>query len=128
MSGTAINPATGTEQVKRMWLYLYDDLLFPVRLLHPDSEIQSVVDRAVFRYLNEGEAALNMITPETSVDTDALYPFVLDFETSETVAHGAYPHLVGEVPSASLHEEKRRGPRFRRSCSPTAALGHHTSS
>ena len=109
---TAINPSTGTEQVKRAWLYLYDDLLFQSGYYLPDSEIQSVVDRTVFLYRNEGVAAFDAITPEASADTDEPYPFVLAFDTSDTVAHGAFPHLLGEVPSASLHQGDKTWPQI----------------
>lgn len=37
------NPATGTEQIKRSWLYLYDDLLFMSGYYIPESEAQIVV-------------------------------------------------------------------------------------
>ncbi|MXX21474.1 MAG: hypothetical protein F4Z46_06840 [Cenarchaeum sp. SB0667_bin_13] len=97
------NPATGTEQTKRSWVYLYDDLLFTSGYYIPDSEVQSVVDRAVFLYENEGDTAFDMITPKVPASTDALYPLVLNFTTSETVAHGAYPHLVGAIPAGSIH-------------------------
>ena len=107
-----INLATGTEQVKRAWLYLYDDLLFQSGYYLPDSEVQSAVDRAVFLYQNEGKAAFDMITPEVSADNDSLYPLVLDFDTSETVAHGAYPHLVGKVPAGSLHQGEKTWPQI----------------
>lgn len=106
------NPATGTEQIKRSWLYLYDDLLFTSGYYIPESEAQSVVDRTVFLYVNEGEAAFDMITPEVSASTDALYPFVMDFATSETVAHGAYPHLVEKVPATSLHQGAKTWPQI----------------
>ena len=107
-----INPATGIEQIKRSWLHLYDDLIFTSGYYLPDSEAQSAVDRAVFLYRNEGDAAFDMITPEEPLDTDALYPFVMDFDTSETVAHGAYPHLVGKVPAGSLHEGEKTWPQI----------------
>ena len=106
------NPATGTEQIKRSWLYLYDDLLFMSGYYIPESEAQSVVDRAVFLYVNEGDAAFDMITPEVPASTDALYPFVMDFDTSESVAHGAYPHLVGKAPTASLHQGEKTWPQI----------------
>ena len=107
-----INPATGIEQIKRSWLHLYDDLIFMSGYYIPESEAQSVVDRAVFLYRNEGKAAFDIITPEVPAHTDALYPFVLEFDTSETVAHGAYPHLVGAVPATSLHQGEKTWPQI----------------
>ena len=98
-----LHPATGTEQVRRTWLTMYDNYVFTSGYYLADSEVQSVVDKAVFLYVTHGQAAFDMITPEVSADTDALYPFVLDFDTSETIAHGAYPHLVGDVPFALVH-------------------------
>ena len=100
------NPATGTEQIKRLWLYLYDDLLFMSGYYIPESEAQSVVDRAVFLYANEGEAAFDMMTPEVSASTDALYPFVFNATTRVIEAHGAYPHLVGTVLATSPDQEE----------------------
>lgn len=107
-----INPATGIEQIKRSWLYLYDDLVFMSGYYLPESEAQSAVDRAVFLYRNEGQAAFATITPEVPASTDAFYPFVLKFDTSETVAHGAYPHLVGKIPTPSLHQGEKTWPQI----------------
>jgi hypothetical protein len=107
-----INPATGTEQIKRYWLHLYDKLIFLSGYYIPDSEAQSVVDRAVFKYQNEGEAAFDAITPEVPARNDSLYPFVMDFDTSEALAHGAFPQLVGKVPATSLHQGEKTWPQI----------------
>ena len=97
-----LHPATGVEQVRRTWLLIYDNYIFTSGYYLADSHVQSVVDKAVFSYVTHGQAAFDMITPEMPASTDALYPFVMDFDTSETVAHGAYPDLVGTIPSAPL--------------------------
>ena len=108
-----LHPITLTEQIRRTWLFLYDDYIFSSGYFHADSEVQSQVDRAVFLYVAHGQAAFDMITPDQAVDERAaLYPFVMDFTTSETVAHGAYPHLVGEVPTRSLHQGAKTWPQI----------------
>lgn len=103
----ASNPNTNSVQLKRSWLYLHDGYIFGSGYYVPESNMQTVVDDAVSLFESEGRAAFNAITPETAVQSDALYPFVLNFTTSETVAHGAYPHLLGAVPASSLHRADR---------------------
>lgn len=49
-------------------------------------------------YWEEGSAAFEMITPEKALITNTIYPFVLDVETFEVVAHGALPDLAGVIP------------------------------
>ena len=60
-----------------------------------DSRVQAAVIGALQMYWADGPAAFEMITPEEALGTDAIYPFVLDAETLEPVAHGAFPDLAG---------------------------------
>lgn len=106
----ASNPNTNSIQLKRSWLYLHDGYIFGSGYYIPESNMQTVVDDAVSLFESEGRAAFDIITPEMAVQSDALYPFVLNFTTSETVAHGAYPHLLGAVPTSSLHRADRPWP------------------
>ena len=62
-----------------------------------DSRVQAAVMGALTLYWEGGSAAFEMITPEEALSTDTIYPFVLDAETFETVANGAYPHFAGII-------------------------------
>ena len=97
-----INPATGTEQVKRSWLYLFDEYIFLSGYYLPDSEVQSVVDNALFMYKNLGEIAFDIITPEEHILTDDIYPFVISADDYRTVAHGTLPDFVGKCCSDAI--------------------------
>ncbi|MYI52124.1 MAG: BspA family leucine-rich repeat surface protein [Cenarchaeum sp. SB0673_bin_9] len=103
----ATDPNTDTGQLKRSWLYLHDGYIFGSGYYLYESRIQAIVDEAVALFRSEGHDAFDIITPDVSVQSDVLYPFVLNFTTSETVAHGAFPHLLGAVPTSSLHRADR---------------------
>ena len=60
-----------------------------------DSRVQAAVIGALQMYWEDGPAAFEMITSEEALGTDTIYPFVLDAETLEPVAHGAFPDLAG---------------------------------
>ena len=62
-----------------------------------DARVQSEVVEALRLYWNEGAAAFDMITPRDALDTDTVYPFILDADTLETVAHGAFPDFGGVI-------------------------------
>ena len=98
-----LHHATVSEQLSRVMMVPYGNYIFVSGYFLPDSEVQSTVDKAVFSYVVHGQAAFDMITPEMPKDTDAVYVFVMDFDTSVVVAHGASPHLVGAVQTTSLH-------------------------
>ena len=96
METVLINPATGTQQVWRGWAQLYDDYIFMSGYFIPDSEIQSVVDKAVFLYNAHGEGAWDIVTPEEPINLDKLYVFVsVNDPMYCAVAHGALPDRVG---------------------------------
>lgn len=89
------NPDTRTEQLKRTWLYLYDEYIFGSGYYLTDSRVQSKVEEAVHLYTSNGEDAFEIITPEAADELATEYAFVLDSTTLETVAHGAFPLRVG---------------------------------
>ena len=89
------NPDTYTDQLKRTWLYLYGDLVFASGYYLPDSRIQTLVESAVQMYESAGDGAFGAITPEEPASHVHPHLFVLNASTLETLAHGAFPHLVG---------------------------------
>ena len=100
------NPATETRQLKRTWLYLHDGYVFSSGYYLPDYRIQAQVEEAHHLYRSHGEGAFGMITPESQRPLLAHYPFVLDADSLEIVAHGALPGLVGTA--AGFLEEADR--------------------
>lgn len=96
------NPATHTKQLERIWMSLHDGFIFASGYFIPDSQVHTVVDDALGWYLDYGPAAFERITPEKSTYTDALYPFVLNATTWQTVAHGAFPHFVDKCCSDAI--------------------------
>ena len=103
------DPSTETQQVKRTWYTTHDGYLFGTSYTVADSDVQSVVDYAVFIYESnkENDAWINIITPQELVATNDLYPLVLNKTTLETVAHGAIPDRIGHVPYAILNTGDR---------------------
>ncbi len=89
------NPDTYTDQLKRTWLYLYGDLIFASGYYLPDSRIQTLVESTVQLYESAGDDAFGAITPDESASHVHPHLFVLNASTLETLAHGAFPHLVG---------------------------------
>ncbi len=104
-----INPYTGTDQIKRAWLSLYDDYLFSSTYNVADADTRSVVDYAIFIYESnkENDVWIDIITPEQATTSDDLYPFIFNSTTLETVAHGAIPDRLGHVPYAILETADR---------------------
>ena len=90
------NPDTGTVQLKRTWLSEHDGYIFGAGYYLPDSRVQSMVAATIQLYDSDRDDAFRTITPEEQAHLSKLYPFVLDAATLETVAHGAFPHLVGK--------------------------------
>ena len=62
-----------------------------------ESRVQTVVLSTVILYESKGVDAFELITPDTR-SSGIIFPFVLDAETLETVANGAFPNLDGIVP------------------------------
>ena len=88
------NPDTNTDQLKRTWLYKYDDLIFASGYYLPDVRLQTQVEEAMRMYDLEGSGAFDAITPDKPAYAFGSYTFVMDAESLKMVAHGAFPHLV----------------------------------
>ena len=71
-----------------------------------ESRVQVVVVEALMLYASHGTEAFDIITPEETTYTDALYAFVLDADTLESVASGAYPDFAGVIPDSITHTDK----------------------
>ncbi len=97
------NPANELVQPKRSYLYLYDGYIFGSGHYLSESVVKYVVEDAVQLYESKGREAFDIITPEETVLTTELYPFVFDAVTFEGVAHGAIPDRVGHVPYSILN-------------------------
>ena len=97
------NPANGLIQPKRSYLYLSDGYIFGSGHYLSESVVKYVVEDAVQLYESKGQEAFDIITPEETVLTTELYPFVFDAITLKTVAHGAIPDRVGHVPYSILN-------------------------
>ncbi len=93
-----VSPYTGTDQIKRAWLSLYDGHLFASTYVVPDADTQSAVDYAMFVYESnkENDAWIDIITPEAPVTTDDLYPFVINATSWTRLADGVVPDRVGK--------------------------------
>ena len=100
------NPDTNTKQLKRTWLYLHGDYIFGSGYYLPDSRVQSNVEEALHLYTSNGEAAFEIITPETADKLATEYAFVLDGATLNTVAHGAFPLRVDVVYDSLTEADK----------------------
>lgn len=102
-----INPATGLVQPKRSWIYLHDGYMFGSGHYLPESEVKYVVEDAVRLYESRGQGAFGIITPEETLLTTKIYPFVFNSTTLKTVAHGAIPDRLGHVPYSILNTGDR---------------------
>ena len=91
------NPDTNTKQLKRTWLYQYDEYIFGSGYYLQDQRVQSQVDTARLLYASHGEAAFEIITPEAALELASMHPFVINGTTFETVAHGALPYKIGQT-------------------------------
>ena len=90
-----LNPATGQEDRKATWLYLYDGYVFGAGYyIDPEVRVQEAVHEAVHLYVIHGEEDA-FATISAMRSSDPAYPFVFTFDTTEMVAHGAVPELVG---------------------------------
>ena len=98
----ATNPANGLVQPKRSYLYLHDGYIFGSGHYLSESEVKHVVEDAVQLYESKGQEAFEIITPEETLLTDELYPFIFNATTLKTVAHGAIPDRLGHIPYSIL--------------------------
>ena len=96
------NPATGTDQLKRTWLFAHDGHIFGSGYYNTEYiKTHETLAEALALYESEGEAYFEQVNQMES--DDAIYPFVLDADTLEVVAEGAYPIVVG-LPAVFLHD------------------------
>lgn len=85
-----LNPINGLNEYKRTWLSLYDGYLFGAGFYSVGGlDAINALDEAIALYEADGVAALDKINAMMS--TSPNYPFVLDAETFEILAHGADP-------------------------------------
>ena len=88
------NPVSERYEHKRVWLSTYDGYTFAAGYYYGDvTAMQVVVDEAIALYDRHGVEAFGLIDSMMAAGLD--YPFVLDAETLEIVAHGQNPELVG---------------------------------
>ncbi len=90
-----LDPVTETELVKRSWFTLHDGYVFGSGYYYPiEEKIYRVVGEAIALYEPGSES------PFAAIDAMAEsvvphYPFVLDPDTRNVVAHGAFPDRIG---------------------------------
>ena len=98
----ATNPANELVQPKRSYIYLYDGYIFGSGHYLPESKVRYAVEDAVQLYESKGQEAFEIITPEETLLTSELYPFIFNATTLKTVAHGAIPDRLGHIPYSIL--------------------------
>jgi len=99
-----VNPLTPTTQEVRSssWVILHDGYLFTAAEIYSPEEVAvEVVDAAIELYRTHGEDAFDRITWQSDVPR-IIYPFVVDAQSWELVAHGALPERVGVCCSAPI--------------------------
>ena len=95
------NPVTGDKETKRTWLVHHDGLILGAGYYAsdiPESDVKFAVSNAINIYNNnkDDNKWADIITPDEPITTDALYPFVIDFESWTRVADGVVPARVGQ--------------------------------
>ena len=92
---TFYNPISERSEYKRVWLAMHADYIFGSGYYYGNFEkMQSTIDEAINLYDTLGkDAAFESINAMTAPGLD--YPFVMDRETLDIVAHGQRPDLVG---------------------------------
>ena len=94
-----LNPETGMQQAKKAWIVLHDGYIFGAGFYltgeyGDKTAVKWSVDTSVEMYKLDGaEATFAAITAMES--TFESYPFVVDSDSFDLVAHGADPGLVG---------------------------------
>ena len=97
--------AVGSDEIRRnMWVVLHDEYLFAASDFYsPEAVSIAAVDTAVELYKTHGEEAFDRINWQ-SIRPEIIYPFVVDAETWETIAHGTVPGRVGACCSQAIAE------------------------
>ena len=88
--------STAAEEIRRSsWIAGHDRYFFVSgHTYQPERAAIEVVDAAIAAYKSHGEEAFDHITWQ-SVKPEIIYPFVVDAQTWELVAHAAVPERVG---------------------------------
>ena len=89
------NPSTGTEQLKRTYLQLRDDMVFGSGYYVLDSQVQAIAYNQILEYVNDGRDAAFADINALPEEPTATYVFVADPDTGTTWAQGADPDLIG---------------------------------
>ena len=91
------NPVTGEDGQKILLFRLHDGYLFMAGYYYPASEkVISVVEDTIKMYELDKDSAFGNISA-LSESIDPHYPFVVDPDTGNIVAHGAFPENVGTM-------------------------------
>lgn len=99
-----VNPFAPTTQEMRLstWVILHDGLLFTAASVYaPEEAAIDVVDTAIELYKTHGEGAFDRITWQAAVP-EIIYPFVVDAQTWDLMAHGGLPERVGVCCAAPI--------------------------
>ncbi len=99
-----VNPFTPTTQEMRInsWVILHDGFLFTAANVYaPGEAAVDAVDAAIELYKTHGEGAFDRITWQAAVP-EIIYPFVVDAQTWDLVAHGGLPERVGVCCAAPI--------------------------
>ncbi len=97
------NPESGMEELKRSWVIRHDGMVFGSGYYlteeNPGAYAQAFVQQTIDRYDSDGrEATLEYLNSPESVQGQ-WYTFVLDGSDLRSLANGARPELVGNIPS-----------------------------
>ena len=94
----------GSELRLSAWMVLHDGYIFgATRDYSPEDAAVGTVGTAMELYKTHGEEAFDRINWQ-SVRPEIIYPFVVDAETWETVAHATVPGRVGACCSHAIAE------------------------
>ena len=99
-----INPFAPTTQEMRIsnWVTLHDGFLFTgANVYAPEEAAVDAVDTAIELYKTHGEDAFDRITWQAAVP-EIIYPFVVDAQSWDLVAHGGLPERVGVCCAAPI--------------------------
>ena len=94
--------ADGAEMRRSSWIVLHDEYFFAASHNYsPEPAVVEVVNAAINAYMTYGEEAWDRITWQ-SIKPSINYPFVVDAQTWELVAHAAVPERVGVCCAAPI--------------------------
>ena len=92
----------GTELRRSAWLVLHDGYFFvATHTYSPELAAVEKVNAAIDAYMTYGKETFDRITWQ-SVSPEIIYPFVVDAQTWELVAHAAIPERVGVCCAAPI--------------------------